>query len=196
MIVSLITCIGVRWLLVFDNVEDQAVLSRLLPTGGPGSIVITCRSELTAASSANEIIEVTPFSDSDGGELLLREIGSRAEEGSEQTSTELATLLGGHALTINVMARSIVARKKSVADFLSMYKENPRSLHKRPRRKIHNLYNQYYDKTDDLESLWAIPFSQLEPEESRVFGVMTMCGPSKIPSSIFQTKAFGLTRYQ
>ncbi|KAJ8130114.1 hypothetical protein O1611_g3512 [Lasiodiplodia mahajangana] len=186
----------VPWLLIFDNVEDQSVLNRLSPSDGPGSIIVTCRSELTAASTAHENLEILPFSISEGGELLLRELGFPTNSSQDKDlSNELSSLLGGHALTLNVMARNIKARKKGLREFVQMYKDNPRSLHRKPRRILQGLPNQYYGRDDDLESLWAIPFSELQPDESHVFGILAMCGPNNIPSHLLRAKAFGGDQY-
>lgn len=185
----------IPWLLIFDNVEDQRALTKLSPSDGPGSIIVTCRSELTAASTARETLEIMPFTKTEGGELLLRELGFSSDSSRDKNlSVELSSLLGGHALTLNVMARNIKARKKNLADFVQMYKDNPRPLHRKPRRLLQSLPNQYYDRVDDLESLWAIPFSELQEDERHVFGILAMCGPNNIPSHLLETKAFGGTQ--
>ncbi|KAI1317386.1 hypothetical protein F5Y16DRAFT_419650 [Xylariaceae sp. FL0255] len=180
------------WLIVFDNVENQQDLTRLWPISGPGRIIITCRSELTAASCSRLTIEVPAFSAIEGGTLLRREL--RIAEDTEENvklSTELSALLGGHAITLNVMARSIMARKKSLPDFVQMYKSDPRSLHRKPKRRTHNLNNQYYNKSDDLESIWTIPFGEVEEDEAKIFGIMSMLGSSKIPSALFNLRTVG-----
>ncbi|KAL2833836.1 hypothetical protein BDW59DRAFT_156634 [Aspergillus cavernicola] len=184
---------SVPWLLIFDNVEDNRVLSVLWPSNGPGSVLITCRSELIAVSSpAAQAIEIPAFTDDEGSRLLLKEIGVASETAREKgLSVEFAGLLGGHALSLNVMARSIVARKKGLEYFVQVYKKNPHSLHKKPKRKTARISNQYYRSDDDLESLWAIPFSELDEEASRTLGIMSMCGPNKIPDIIFKTATFG-----
>ncbi|KAI0098027.1 P-loop containing nucleoside triphosphate hydrolase protein [Nemania sp. FL0031] len=184
----------VPWLLIFDNVEDQRALTQIWPSGGRGAIIVTCRSELLAAATlSGRVMEVLPFSNSEGGELLLRQIGADMEDSvNKEDSMELSYLLGGHAISLNVMARSIKARKKTLGEFVKAYKENPRSLHKKQKRRIFSLPNPYYDKTDDLEYLWEIPFSELEPDEARVLGIMAMCAPSNIPITVFETKTLDI----
>ncbi|KAI1453884.1 hypothetical protein F4805DRAFT_461272 [Annulohypoxylon moriforme] len=181
------------WLVVFDNVEDQRVLGRIWPLSGPGCILVTCRSELTAASCSRLTMEVPAFDDNEGGTMLRSELQLGDEDVKNNVSSkELSSLLGGHAITLNVMARSVIARKKTLQEFVKMYEEDPRSLHKKPKRRIHNLYNQYYDKPDDLESIWSIPFSQIRKEESRLLGILAMFGPSKVPSFVFTMVTLGL----
>ncbi len=153
------------------------------PSCGGGSILITCRSELLAASSATTSVEVPAFTNKEGGELLVKELGLIQHSQSDDVlSTQISETLGGHALTIDVMARHMRTRKKTLEQFLNAYTQNPRSLHKRPRRRI---VNKYYDKDDDLESLWAIAFSQLEPLTAVVFGILCMLAPNRVPVDIF-----------
>ncbi|GAW23605.1 hypothetical protein ANO14919_131790 [Xylariales sp. No.14919] len=86
-----------------------------------------------------------------------------------------------------------MTRKKNFADFVQMYKSDPRSLHKKLKRRTHNLLSKCYNKSDDLGSMWMIPFGEIE-EESRVLGIITMLGSTIIPSTLFNTKTVGLGR--
>lgn len=173
--------------MVLDNVESHDVLERIMPNYGCGHVLITCRSELVAASVASSetnAIEVPAFTRQEGSEMLLKRLGlgNAGSDAVRDSSAELSDLLGGHALTLDVMARNMVARKKQLPEFVRLYKERPRLLHRKPRRKI---YNPYYKRDDDLESLWAIPFEQLEPDEVEVLSVLSMCGPNRVPCAIF-----------
>ncbi|OKO93437.1 hypothetical protein PENSUB_12500 [Penicillium subrubescens] len=176
------------WLFIIDNLEDQEsiqaheIMESICPTYGCGEILVTCRSELVAASAAVSSIEVPAFTNEEGAELMLKLLDRGTYSDADRSSSvELADLLGGHALTLDVMARNIVARKKQLPEFVRVYKEKPRSLHMKPRKKI---VNRYYKREDDPESLWAIPFSQLRSDEAEVLGILSMCGPNKFPSSV------------
>jgi hypothetical protein len=153
------------------------------PSHGCGSIIVNCRSELTAASAVIESIEIPAFTREEGGALLLQELGMADSSTTDQElSNSLSETWGGHALTIDVMARNMRARKKPLKEFSKAYKDNPQSLHKKPRRRIDN---PYYDRPDDTESLWKIAFDQLEPLEEQIFGVLSMLGPNDVPAYIF-----------
>lgn len=170
-------------MIIFDNVEDHKLLRSMWPSYGCGCILMTCRSELTAASAASDSVEIPAFSKKEGGKLLLQELGiDMSSTSDEELSTSLSETWGGHALTIDVMARTMRARKKSLKDFFKAYKENPRSLHKKPRRTIDSIY---YDRPDDTGSLWKIAFDQLEALEEQIFGVLSMLGPNDVPTHIF-----------
>lgn len=151
------------------------------PTHGCGTILLTCRSELKAASIALTKIAVRPFEEGEGSNLLLQSLNLSAPTDEEKAaSLELSDLLGGHALAIDVMARSISANKKKLPDFVRRYKKKPRAMHKKPREKIDN---KYYPRDDHIESLWAIPFGGLKSDEADILGILCMCGPTKFPSS-------------
>lgn len=94
----------------------------------------------------------------------------------------MSELLGGHALTLDVMARNIVAKTKRVpaATLSGSTRRSPACCHKKPRIKI---ANQYYKRDEDPESLWELPFGQLEADEAAVLGVLSMYGPNNVPFS-------------
>lgn len=161
---------------------NQSV-DRLWPSCGRGMILVTCRGELKEASATTHSIEVTPFSKNEGGFLLRQKIGVENSTNEEvQLALDFSETLGGHALTLEVIARHMRARKKHLADFVTMYKNNPCNLHEKPGRDIGN---RYYTRADDLESLWIIAFDQLEPLEEQVFGILCMYGPNSLPAAVF-----------
>lgn len=59
------------WLLIFDNVEEPALLADYWPASSNGSILITCRSSTVAASPAASSLEIRSFEKEEGGKLLL-----------------------------------------------------------------------------------------------------------------------------
>jgi len=141
-----------------------------------------------AASSASESIEVSAFTKEDGGALLLQELGI---EGScstqdQELSNALSETWGGHALTIDMMARTMRARKKPLWRTSSKRTRTILEIFIRTRRRIENIY---YDRPDDTESLWKIAFDQLEPLEEQIFGVLSMPGPNDVPAHIFHEAA-------
>jgi hypothetical protein len=143
-----------------------------------------CRSELLAASSAATSVEVPAFIDPEGGALLLQELGLQSYSKEELAiSIDFSNTLGGHALAIDIMARHMRSRKKSLEKFVQVYKANPRSMYKNPKRGIINIY---YDK--DLESMWLFAFSQLDTLSSRVFGILCLLASERVPATVFSTK--------
>ena len=64
-------------------------------------------------SSASESIEVSAFTKEEGGALLLQELGIEGSSSTQdqELSNALSETWGGHALTIDVMAGTMRARK-------------------------------------------------------------------------------------
>ena len=178
--VTRLTVAESNWLVIYDNVSDQMLLSRIWPSCGRGSILVTCRSELLAASSSASSIAVPPFNSDDGGHLLLRELGlSQYTIHDLQLAEEFSKTLGGHALAIDLMARNMRARKKNLEQFIHSYRENPRTLHKNLKRGIRNIY---YEK--DLASMWLIAFSRLDRLSARLFAIICMLAPGNLPAHV------------
>ncbi|KAL8647404.1 MAG: hypothetical protein Q9210_005582 [Variospora velana] len=111
----------IPWLLILDNVEDQKVLSENWPRTGNGSILVTCRSEILAASPAAVTIEIPAFTIDKSGELIINIMNRKnASEDENLAAHELSEKLGGLALAIDIVTKQIKTRKrfKTIRDFL------------------------------------------------------------------------------
>lgn len=84
-----------RWLVVFDNARDPAVLEPVMPRGGGGQIVVTSRNPSWAALA--RVLPVDVFSPKDSVAFLRRRSGDEDEEAAE----ELAEELGHVPLTVS-----------------------------------------------------------------------------------------------
>ncbi|KAL7957561.1 P-loop containing nucleoside triphosphate hydrolase protein [Trichoderma compactum] len=112
----------VPWLLVFDNVENQADLQSYWPTVGQGRVLVTCRSEILAGTGIiARSIEVPPFTLSESTEMILQITEQyEAPETEVQAAREVSSELGGLALAIDITAKHIKNsyRFRSVHDFI------------------------------------------------------------------------------
>ncbi|KAG4437654.1 hypothetical protein IFR05_006865 [Cadophora sp. M221] len=164
------------WFLIFDNIESKTLLVSSLPSCGTGLILITCRSEIFTASVADTQTETPALTDQEVSTLMLKELGIASPSSEEiELTKEFSKELGDLPLAIEMMSKYMRTRKKSVARFLPYYRENRRN----PRGGIVNIY---YD--GDLESLWSIVFGQLDENATKVFRVLCMLPPDRIPSKI------------
>ncbi|KAI9671547.1 MAG: hypothetical protein M1817_003599 [Caeruleum heppii] len=174
------------WLLIFDNVEDHTVLRENWPTTGTGTILVTCRSELLAASPATVAIEVPTFTGQESGELMLK-ILNRTDAGLDEVlaARELSAKLGGLALAIDIIAKQIKVRKrfKSVREFLPYYDEHRRMLQKRPKRGI---FDPYYAK--DIDTVWQTAFEHLTPDAAHLMALFCFLAPEAIPQWLMESK--------
>ncbi|KAI1108245.1 P-loop containing nucleoside triphosphate hydrolase protein [Nemania sp. NC0429] len=181
-----------KWLLIFDNVEDDKVLINNRPTVGSGDVLITCRSEPLAESIAMFPIEVTTFSTQESTSLIFQILNRTALNSEEtQAADALAERLGGLALAIEIIAKNIKAsrRFKSIEEFLPYYEEHCVALRKRHRRGICDLT---YSK--DIDTVWETVFATINPEANpdantdaiRLMEILCFVAPEAIPQSLFQ----------
>jgi hypothetical protein len=105
-----------RWLLVFDNAEDPAVIGPLLPDG-PGHLLITSRNP--SWSEVAVPIEVDTFSRTESVHLLTRQ--SPALTG--QDADTIAEQLGDLPLAIAQAAGVLAETKMTAGDYLRALSE-------------------------------------------------------------------------
>ena len=177
-----LTSLDTAWVIIFDNVDDNELLLSNWPAAGNGQIVVTCRSELIACSPAASSIEIPPFKKQDGGELLLRLAGKRnADAASIAAAEELSEMLGGLALAIDITARTMFVKKKSMQQFLPYFIKNKQSLRTPPRYAARN---PYYNET--LVTVWQTAFDSLHEESSQLLGLICFFAPDLLPREIIQ----------
>ena len=169
-----------------DNVEDQKVLRENWPTSGNGSILVTCRSEILAASPAAVAIEVPTFTTAESGELIMNIMNRKISTEDEVLAAhELSKKLGGLALAIDIVAKQIKTRKrfKTIRDFLPYYDQHRRTLHKRPKIGI---FDPYYSK--DIDTVWQTAFENLPPDSAHLMSLFCFTAPEGIPQWILEPK--------
>ena len=169
--------------MVFDNVDDNDLLTSNWPSTGHGQIVVTCRSELVAASPAAGAVEIPPFTREEGGTLLLR-LARKTEVTDDDRSAaeELSEMLGGLALAIEITASQIFVKKKSMKQFLPYFKKHKQSLRAPPR---YAPTNPYYSQT--LKTVWQTAFESLDENSSHLLGLVCFFAPDDIPRGIINT---------
>lgn len=107
------------WLLVYDSVEDPAILNDFWPYDGPGSILITSRNPFAWTSS----LLLNPLSVAEGGEYLLKLTQKDPETEDLTRVNDVSLKLGGLPLALRQMAGIITNRKMTFAEFAHAYNE-------------------------------------------------------------------------
>ncbi|KAH7333400.1 hypothetical protein BKA65DRAFT_527558 [Rhexocercosporidium sp. MPI-PUGE-AT-0058] len=141
------------------------------------TVLVTCRSELIAASPAAHQLEIQLLGNHEAGELLLRLAGRSTVDAAERNSAEqIAVLLGGLPLGIDIIARQILVKKKSMQEFLPYFQSNKPSLRVPPR---YTPGNPYYTKK--LVTVWQTAFESLSDEANKLLSIITFIAPDGIP---------------
>ena len=179
------------WLLVFDNAEEPSLLREFWPDSEHGSILVTSRNHILALDPASSGIDIQTFDIATGTDFLFHVLSSQRHEDPDQKEKEsgqaLSEKLQGHALALNQMAALILHQQCSVHDFVMMYDERAREMHRegRPGGK-HPSYQHF------LATVWKVSFDTLQAAEHRAafaaLGILCFCAPDSIPLMLFEAR--------
>ena len=117
----------VRWLLVFDNLDNPEVLSRIVsffPASQFGCILITSR--LTGSSELGQSIELDRMEKEEGIQLLLHSSGGDTDD--DDAAEETLNILGNLPLAIDQARAYISKRRLGLAAFLTEYERRKESI--------------------------------------------------------------------
>ncbi|UKZ68843.1 uncharacterized protein TrAtP1_009863 [Trichoderma atroviride] len=137
-----------KWLVVYDNVEDDKLLGPYWPEASHGKAIITTRNHNLVYKFATSGLEIASWDAKTGSEFLLfllKDNIGRDIQAEGLSAFELAEKLSGHALGISHMAGLIQQRSWSITEFMRIYLKDPRRLHK-----------------SELQAVWDVSFGTLE----------------------------------
>jgi len=158
------------WLLVLDNVEDQAMLSGLLPGTGNGAVLITSRKK--SLRSSFRTIEITPLTADECAEHMLTVNDSDDREGA----LELAAALGGLPLAMAHATAYIHKTKITFGDYLAELDRLP------ARELLRSDPTEFYKET--VASTWrrsVVAATKQAPEASNLLDKLSFLDPDNIP---------------
>jgi tetratricopeptide (TPR) repeat protein/transcriptional regulator with XRE-family HTH domain len=124
-----------QWLLIWDNVEDLALLDRFLPPTRQGAILITTRSQALGTFARG--VDLLPMEQEEGTLFLLRRAKvleseatnghlqqlSMSKPGEYAAAMELATVLGGLPLALDQAGAYIEETGCSLSGYLQRYEQ-------------------------------------------------------------------------
>ena len=180
-----------RWLLIWDNVENFEQIRSYWPSS-TGSLLLTTRYKAVAIVKG-ESLALKPFNDPEAWALFTKLIKwndlATVEEAEIEAAKLLLTKLQGLALGIRQMVALIKVKGKGVASFLNRYRKG-------------RLRDDGSSKLDDynfsLDTIWQTAFNTLEKRGAQkkgygfqLLGVMTYFSPDCIPNSIYGSTRLG-----
>ncbi len=118
----------VRWLIVFDNVEDIDNLASFWPMKGGGSIIVTSRNPTTAwrpqdAERRNEGIKMKPLQPGEATQFLQRLAPAAGRRRDPGAAAELADRLDCIPFTLRQMGSYVHRKQMTFRRFLEVYQD-------------------------------------------------------------------------
>lgn len=186
-----------QWLLIWDNVEDLALLDYFLPATRPGACLITTRSQMVGTFAQG--LDLLPMEQEEGVLFLLRRAKTLVVDATREQvrqfatqrpslfaeASELVVMLGGLPLALDQAGAYIEETGCSFVDYLQRYERQHSYLLSRrgPARGYH---------PHSVTTTFHIAVEQLEREQSKAVDLLRVCAflqADAIPEELFITSA-------
>lgn len=184
---TLTMVLDLKWLIVFDNVDNSSDLKWFWPCASRGSILVTARNLMPSFSPAESILSVAPFSAEEGSEFLLSTLKNQNDMPLEVTDTlksdalKLADELGGLPLAIAQTAGYILTVQCTVDEFRSVYEEQRSKAE--PLESPEGCVDAHYSYT--LFSVWDVTLNRMDDAASFLLNILAYLDPDSIPERLF-----------
>lgn len=182
-----------KWLLVFDNVNDDRVLVDFWPSHAPGSIIITTRDPVVrdTRDSARNGVLLPALSVPESVTLLRRRLPQRLwQDESQEVLIRVVKTLACWPLAIVQMAGKMHRLSQTPSRFLRNYEKETKRV-------------KYYEQAENdqdgygaaLATLWSL--DNPESASARLLSVMSLLLPESIPDFVLEDAKdhAGLTGY-
>ncbi|CEL03041.1 hypothetical protein ASPCAL04199 [Aspergillus calidoustus] len=169
-----------RWLIVFDNVESQALLAAYWPTMMNGVVIVTSRNpdvgdRLVQAESMRKL-EKMSLAEGTGllkSILAMKDDSSSAEETNAARS--LSDLADGLPLVLVAVAGFVRQHQSSLTEAFAVFQSSKDLL-------------QLKDPVDTDESVlrkvWAMSLSKLRPASSQLLDILAFFDPDSVAENL------------
>ncbi|MFC4855725.1 FxSxx-COOH system tetratricopeptide repeat protein [Actinophytocola glycyrrhizae] len=162
-----------RWILVFDNAEDPAVVRQFLPRG-LGHVVVTSRNSEWQAVART--VEVDLFTRAESKELLRRRGGGNI---TDDDADRLAEALGDLPLAVEQAASWRAQTGMPVAEYVGLLEKNSAELLKAGGTSEYEL---------PVAAAWNVPLNRLKDQRRGALELLQVCAffsPEPIARSLF-----------
>lgn len=169
---------GHRWLLIFDNADETEVLRHAWPHDAQGSVLLTTQNSQVAFENAADALQVEPFSDTEGSDVLLRLTHLDLQSTTNQyLSQTIAHTLGGLPLALSQIGGFINQRRIPLKEFLPLYHRNA--------TKTDAKKTSITDYEHSLNTVWEMSLSKLDSSAYMLQGLLAFLDPDKIDEMDF-----------
>jgi tetratricopeptide (TPR) repeat protein/nucleoside phosphorylase len=174
-----------RWLLIFDNVDDIAMVREYFPQDGNGNILLTTRANAVGSLAAS--IEVETMGFLEGTQLLLRR-AQRFEHASDEEINQVGNIvvaLDHFPLALDQAGAYIEETQCSFQDYLDLYQTHRRAL--LARRGLISTDYPY-----SVATTWSLSFQKVQqacPAAAELLHLCAFLAPDRIPEELLKDGA-------
>jgi tetratricopeptide (TPR) repeat protein/nucleoside phosphorylase len=174
-----------RWLLIFDNADDIALVRDYLPKQGLGSILLTTRAH--AVGSLATSVEVETMGFVEGTQLLLRR-AQREDHASEEEINQAGNIvvaLDHFPLALDQAGAYLEETGCSLADYLDLYR-----IHRQALLAQRGL--QVTDYPHSVATTWLLSFQKVQlanPAAAELLELCSFLAPDRIPEELLRDGA-------
>jgi len=155
------------WLLVWDNAENPALLTRYLPSAGPHAVLITSRSGNWRKWAAP--LELEAWQPAQGADFLQHRLGLS----DERTEAEaLSADLGGLPLALDMAAAYIEQHGLSVADY--------RQRWQRARQRLLSYAPEDGSYPHSVAAALSLAWDKLSPAARQLLALLAQAAPEPV----------------
>lgn len=171
-----------KWLIVFDNLDEDKIITNYWPSGAPGSVIITTRDPLVKEEKASSVqdVDLRPLREHHALALLRKRLPIYlCSEESDETLSQVVKVLGCWPLAIVQMAGKMRRLKQTPTKFLLIYgKEHERYRYHRSLE----LHQDGYDHS--FASIWSL--DDLDPHVAALLSIISLLSPDAIPEFVLE----------
>lgn len=178
------------WLLIFDNVEELALLKPFLPASDQGALLLT--THLQSLGNLAKPIELTPMTSQEGCTFLLART-NRPHRGQKKATLDaqeeaaalaLTDQMGGLPLALEQAGAYIDATQCSISDYLQLFQTMQQHLL--------DMHEPFSDHPLSVKQTFLLSFEQIAQRHQLATALLNICAflaPDAIPETFFQQVA-------
>jgi tetratricopeptide (TPR) repeat protein len=166
------------WLLIFDNAQDQRVISDYIPQGGAGHIIITSRNP--DWGSVAGLMPVKEFDRADSIEFLCRRTGQDDRDAADALADELGDL----PLALEQAGAYIEATGTTLTDYQELFRSR--------RKELWGDESPPPDYPDSVATTWSLAMDDVREESEEAADLLNLCAfmaPDEIPIEMLREGA-------
>lgn len=168
-----------RWLLIFDNADNVALLQPYLPHHGNGNLLFTTRAHAVGSFAVS--IDVEKMGLVEGTMLLLhRAQRQQASDEERNEAINIVITLDGFPLALDQAGAYIEETECSFSDYLQTYQKHHQALLARRGAQATNY-------PDSVATTWSLSFqhiAQTNPAASELLHLCAFLAPDAIPEEL------------